>query len=591
MSLSGEINSVVLHDADVGCWLHFCEPVEIYAAGALDQVVPTLAVIEKRVQSEGLYAAGFVSYEASAAFDSALKTKDDSSGFPLLWFGLYHKPKEIDFATRAVEGQEPSGLTTDWDSSISNEEYVAAVDQVKEYIQSGDTYQVNFSFRLLAALKRDLWGFFVDLISAQGAGYGAFVNTPEWAVCSASPELFFCKKEDSIISRPMKGTARRGLTYDEDLAQREWLKNSEKNRAENLMIVDMVRNDLGRVAQTGSVKVDELFTIEKYPTVWQMVSEVSCRAKVDVSSVFKALFPPASITGAPKKRTMEIIEELEVSPRRIYTGSVGFLAPDRAQFNVAIRTVLVNKKTDSAAYGIGGGIVWDSHRDDEYEECLTKARILTQSSPSFSLLETIKWSPDGGFWLLDKHLERLKHSADYFSISGDIDEWAGQLDSAQGDFENQAKRVRVLLSQEGKLSVESEDFFPVEPGSRREVALAKSAISSSDIFLYHKTTHRDVYKNAQEELEEYDDVLLWNEKGELTESCIANLVIEIEGVKYTPPIACGLLGGTFRSVLLEEGDICERVIRKEELTDSSHLYLINSVRGWQEVDLDLLSDV
>jgi para-aminobenzoate synthetase/4-amino-4-deoxychorismate lyase len=591
MSLSEGINSVVLHDADVGCWLCFSEPVEIYAVNALDQVVATLAKIEKRVQSEDLHAAGFVSYEASAAFDSALKTKDDSSGFPLLWFGLYDAPKEIDFTAWAAEGHESSNLTTDWGSSISNEEYVEAIDRVKEYIKSGDTYQVNFSFRLLAALNRNLWAFFVDLISAQGAGYGAFVNTPEWAVCSASPELFFRKKEDRIISRPMKGTARRGLTHEADLAQREWLKNSEKNRAENLMIVDMVRNDLGRVAQTGSVNVDELFTIEKYPTVWQMVSEVSCQAKCDIPSVFKALFPPASITGAPKKRTMEIIEELEVSPRRIYTGSVGFLAPDRAQFNVAIRTVLVNKKTDSAAYGIGGGIVWDSHRDDEYEECLTKARILTQSSPSFSLLETLKWSPEDGFWLLDKHMERLKHSADYFSIEGDRDEWAGQLALAQGDFGSQLKRVRVLLSQKGKLSVECESFPLTEPGSRRKVALAKSAINSSDVFLYHKTTHRVVYDNAKKGLEEYDDVLLWNENEELTESCIANLVVEVGGVKYTPPIECGLLGGTFRSALLEEGEICERIIRKDELKNCAQLYLINSVRGWQEVDLDLSSDV
>ncbi len=587
MSFSEEINSVVLHDVDEGQWLCFNEPVKVYAVNNLEEVLPALVKVEKSVIEEGLHAAGFVSYEASGAFDSALKTKEDSDDFPLLWLGLYHEPKKIDFPIRN-ERKESLESLSDWNSSISNGDYVAAIDRVKAYIQSGDTYQVNFSFQLLAVLKRDLWDFFVDLISAQGAGYGAFVNMPEWAICSASPELFFRKKGDAIISRPMKGTARRGLTYEADGAQAEWLKHSEKNRAENLMIVDMVRNDLGRIAQIGSVQVEELFAIEKYPTVWQMVSEVSCQAKVDVSVIFKALFPPASITGAPKKRTMEIIEELEISPRRIYTGSIGFLSPEKAQFNVAIRTVLVDKKTETAAYGIGGGIVWDSHRDDEYEECLTKARILTQSYPTFSLLETMKWSPNEGFWLLDQHMNRLKESADYFSIEGCVDDWIEQLDSLQKDFGDKRRRVRVLLSPEGELSVESRELSITKDKWR--VALAKSVVRSSDVFLYHKTTHRAVYEKAKEGLEAYDDVLLWNERKELTESCIANLVVEINGVKYTPPIECGLLAGTFRALLLAKGEIQEKVIHVDDLKDCDHIYLINSVRGWQEVDLDLLPD-
>ncbi len=258
-------------------------------------------------------------------------------------------------------------------------------------------------------------------MAAQDPPYGAFLDTGEWVICSASPELFFRLDGARIECRPMKGTAARGRTQAEDLAQARALQASEKERAENVMIVDMVRHDLGRVAQTGSVKVDRLFEVERYPTIWQMTSTVEAQTEAGLGDIFRALFPPASITGAPKVRTMQIIAELERLPRRLYTGTIGFLAPGRrAQFNVAIRTLLVNRPTGCAEYGVGSGITWDSDPEAEWQECRTKARILAPPVPAFSLLETMRWTPEEGYYLLERHLERLQDSALYFGFRFDL---------------------------------------------------------------------------------------------------------------------------------------------------------------------------
>jgi para-aminobenzoate synthetase/4-amino-4-deoxychorismate lyase len=381
----------------------------------------------------------------------------------------------------------------------------------------------------------------------------------------------------------MKGTARRGRTLNEDLAQAEALRHSEKDRAENIMIVDMIRNDIGRIAQPGSIRTESFFDIEKYPTAWQMTSTVSGRTDAPLSAILKALFPCASITGAPKAKTMELIRELEDRPRKIYTGSVGFLAPQGdACFNVAIRTALIDRQTGTLEYGLGGGIVWDSDADAEYEETLTKARVLTQPRPHFQLLESMLWEPASGIFLRDGHFRRLGHSAAYFDVPLDAAVIGEALDRALNNLEPASHKIRLLLSRDGGFEIQC---APLEsqPTERVAVALAKTPVDSQDVFLFHKTTHRSVYERAMADFPECADVILWNERGEVTESCRANVVIRKDGTLITPPVGCGLLAGVFREYLLDNGEVEEGLVLVEDLWTADDVYLVNSVRKWQRV--------
>jgi para-aminobenzoate synthetase/4-amino-4-deoxychorismate lyase len=317
-----------------------------------------------------------------------------------------------------------------------------------------------------------------------------------------------------------------------------------------------------------------------------MTSTIRAITDASLTEIFTALFPCASVTGAPKVSTMRIISELEATPRKIYTGSIGYIAPNRkATFNVAIRSALIDRERQTAEYGVGGGIVWDSTNADEYDEALLKARVLTDASPYFSLLETMLWTPEEGFFLREKHIARLLDSADYFDfpvtqeiIETYFDQISIQFNSAT------AQRVRLLLDKNGNLSSEAKSFQPLEDNQPWKVCLAKVPINSNDIFLFHKTTMRDVYEAARKDFPEYDDVLLYNENGELTEFTIGNLVVEMDGKFYTPPISCDLLAGTFRAHLLETGQVEERVIQVEELKDCTKIFLVNSVKQWKDIE-------
>jgi para-aminobenzoate synthetase / 4-amino-4-deoxychorismate lyase len=453
-----QTNTLILFDAQRQCWLFFCQPIQILKATDTTEVLPLLETVQQQVNQQGYYAAGFVSYEAAPAFDRSFQVYSNASlkpesgeALPLAWFGLYAQPQVVSLPATHIE-ETPS-----WIPSISRDRYRAAIDQIKRYIAQGQTYQVNFSFRLQAPFSTDPEAYFLQLIQAQESQYGAFVNLEDWAICCASPELFFRWNDRTLMCRPMKGTAPRGLTYLSDRALASELQRSAKNRAENVMIVDMIRNDMGRIAETGSVQVTHLFDVEQYPTLWQMTSPVQCQTEASFVEIFRALFPCASITGAPKSRTMEIIAELEDSPRQIYTGSIGYLAPDRtAQFNVAIRTVLINKTQQTAEYGVGGGIVWDSVETDEFEECCTKAKILTQSHPSFELLETLRWTPEKGYFLLDLHLQRLQESAAYFAFKLSLDQVQEQLEAIAQTLPQQAHKVRLRVTKAGHLALEAE---------------------------------------------------------------------------------------------------------------------------------------
>ncbi len=562
-------------------WLLFRNPVEVLCAKTLGDVLDVLRRVEKAL-SEGKHAAGFVAYEAASAFDPALVTYPPD-GFPLAWFGVYEKPERLD-ALPDPDGDCPA--TLDWKADMDRAAYGEGIQKIQRWIREGDTYQVNFTMRLRSHYMGDAYALFTRLCKAQAARYAVFGDIGDYAICSASPELFFEKTGRDLVAKPMKGTAARGLTEDQDNAIAAELSACTKNRAENVMIVDMIRNDLGRIAEPASIEPYPLFEVERYPTLFQMVSTVRAKSRSTLSDMIGALFPCASITGAPKVRTMQIIRELEKSPRHFYTGMAGYcLADGHAQFNVMIRTVTVDKKARMAEYGVGGGIVWDSVEQREYEECLTKAAVLTHTAPTFSLLETLRYDPDEGFAYLAEHCERASASARYFGYPFNQDTMLDRLHDAVCGKRN-PQRVRWLLAPDGAMSVESMDLKPLPD---KPVGLASvGACNKQDVFLYHKTTHRVVYENAWRAFPHCGDVILVNEDGDVTESCLANVVFERNGQKYTPPIACGLLDGTMRRALVAAGELLEARITRDALLRSERIWLINSVRGWMEVPRERL---
>lgn len=570
--------NVIIVDSASGEWWQFTEPKEVVVVHDIRGIIPSLRNVEHRVNNEQLYAAGFISYEASPAFDKALRVRPHDYAFPLMWFGLFEKPAAI----RLRE----AGLCPrlEWKPTISRQSYDDAIARIKNHIAAGDTYQVNFSFRMTGSCDTEPYDFFLQLTRAQPSRNAAFIETDDFAICSASPELFFSLNGENILARPMKGTAPRCPTLKHDTSQAEFLRSSEKNRAENVMIVDMMRNDIGRIAEVGTVEVPSLFEVEKYPTVWQMTSAVAAKTSASILEILEALFPCASVTGAPKASTMGIIAELESTPRKIYTGAIGFIAPDRkAQFNVAIRTVLIDKRSKVAEYGVGGGVVWDSTPEGEYDECLTKARILTEVRPQFNVFETLLYTNEDGFFLLDEHLTRLRNSCEYFGFAFDKNVVLKILHKAEQQFSHGSFRVKVELHPNGLPALETKPIDAAVLSIPVRVRLASAPVDSNNLFLYHKTTHRTMYDDALASVSNCDDVILWNERGEITESTIANVVVEIDGDLFTPPVECGLLAGTYRAKLLYEGKIKERIIAKDEFMNAKRAFLINSIRQWREL--------
>ena len=571
----------LVHDATTGRWLAYRDACRVVIARCLADVLPALASVAEAVERDGLHAAGFVSYEAASAFDPALPAKTDPE-FPLLWFVLCSAPEVVTVHPAAAAVEMPA---LEWTRSITPEHYRSAFDRVRAYIAAGDTYQVNLTHRLHARAQLEPFELFGRLIAAQQASYGAFVDTGEWVLCSASPELFFRLDGDRIESRPMKGTAARGLWYADDCNRANELRASPKDRAENIMIVDMVRNDIGRIADVGTVAVTELCATERYPTVWQMVSHVTARTQAPLTEIFSAIFPPASITGAPKRRTMEIIDELESTPRRVYTGAIGFVAPGRrAQFNVAIRTVLIDRRASRAEYGVGGGVVWDSQCEREWEECQVKARVLRPVPAEFRLLETLLWKPGSGYWLVEEHIQRLRESAAYFCFAIDTDAVEESLREAAGKFGGTPHRVRLLVGRAGEIGIEPTPLTGTVQGFG-DVRLACAPVDASNPFLYHKTTNRRIYTEALQSCPGSADVILFNERGAVTESTIANIAVEVDGTLCTPPVQCGLLPGTYRAHLLAQGEMEERMIDIATLLNSPRVYLFNSVRGMHRVNV------
>ncbi|EKN67890.1 aminodeoxychorismate synthase component I [Schinkia azotoformans] len=558
--------------------LTFCNPQKIIVAHTMDEVLTSLQLVQDAV-NKGFYAAGFLSYESAPAFDKALNVSEGHS-MPLLWFGLFSEPQHSSLSSSGSYNH------TQWQPSISMDDYQTAISAIKQFIASGDTYQVNYTIRLTSQFQGDDIALFEKLKKAQSSNYCAYINTGEHSIISASPELFFHLKEDRIITRPMKGTAKRGNSITEDEAIAKWLYHSEKNRAENVMIVDLLRNDLGMIAESGSVHVPKLFEIERYPTVHQMTSTITAKVSENTTlvDIFKALFPCGSITGAPKIRTMEIIKDLESTPREVYCGAIGFITPHKeAIFNVPIRTVVIEQGSGEAIYGVGGGVTWDSTVEGEYNEILEKASFLEVERPEFQLLESLLLI-DGEYFLLEKHLNRLQNSAQYFGGFPFNKEVIQKVLQAFAKENNIGRlKVRFLLPKSGKMTIEASPI--IQPEEPLKVKLADKPITIDNPFSYHKTTNRDVYTQFQKKFPDVFDVLLWNESGELTEFTNGNVVLEMDGQLWTPPITSGLLAGTFRESLIDKGEIQEKSLTLSDLKKCTKLWFINSVRKWVEVKI------
>ncbi len=570
-------NCAWVQDRD-GSWLVGTHPVETRVAGSLAEVPGVLAAVE-RAADNGLYVVGALAYEAASAFDAALATHAPVRGLPLAVFLFFREMERRD----ALPTLDAAPRLDRWRPSVTRSAYRATIARIRELLAAGDTYQVNYTLTLRSLLHSDPFGLFIAMAERQQARHQAYLHTGTHAICSASPELFVERRGDRMCASPMKGTATRAPDYAGDCMRMEALQACPKNRAENIMIVDMIRNDLGRIAQAGSVRVTELCRVERYPTVLQMVSTVEATSRVSLSAVMRAMFPCASVTGAPKVRTMRIIREIEPEPRGIYTGAVGIVYPGGDfRFNVPIRTAVVEMATGSVSYGVGSGIVWDSDAGDEYDECLAKAAVLAPPPKPFALLETVLWEPQAGWFLLERHLQRLAESAAYFGFVCTGDTIRRALTRASDAFVDDARCVRAILARNGAVEIETRTA-PTPPAGSVTVMLADAPVDRNDPMLYHKTTMRDAYVRARESYPAAFDVVLWNTDGNVTESTIANLVVERNGRRITPPVSDGLLAGTFRAELLARGEIVEARVSRSEFLSAERVWLINSVRRWVPV--------
>lgn len=568
--------TVLIRTPHGGPWLELVAPVATLTADRADGLPALLTGVEDAA-SAGYLVAGYVAYEAAAAFQ--LPVRPGAGRAPLAWFGLFRAADAIRHDRIPASWSAPRpGL--DWHPSITQADYEAAVARLREHIAEGNAYQLNYTFRMRTPCSGDPRTIFAALAGAQGGAWSAFVDTGEVAICSASPELFFQRDGRRLVTRPMKGTAPRGRWPAEDATRAHELTASAKNRAENVMIVDLMRNDLGRISRPGSVAVTALFEAERYPAQWQMTSTVEADLVegAGLPAIFDALFPAGSVTGAPKIRSMEILAGVEDSPRGLYCGAIGLVSPgERAHFNVAIRTVTVDRRAGTAEFGVGSGIVWDSEAAAEFEECRVKAAILTTPEPAFDLIESLRWEPQDGYARLTRHRARMAASADYFDMPFDAPAFEAALADAAKALTVPSK-VRLLLSRDGRFAVEARPLEPTPVPIR--AALAAAPVDAADVFLFHKTTRRDAYARAGAGAPPgVDTVILWNRQGEVTEAINFNVVAEVDGACVTPPVACGLLGGTLRAELLEAGAIAERRLTVDELRAASRVWLINSVRG------------
>lgn len=561
-------------DLPAGSALRFSAVERVITAESLHEVPGALQAVEDAVEA-GSWAFGFLAYEAAAGLDEGAAVHDPVPGLPLVWFGIADRPDADPGPLPTASSAHTAGWNLDWDQS----EHAEAVGRVHEAIAAGDTYQCNLTTRLRSTAPEDPYGLYGDLARRQQGAYAAYLDLGRWAVLSASPECFLRWDGDALTSVPMKGTAPRGATAEADAAARDALLASEKDRAENVMIVDLIRNDLARISSPGTVEVSELLACEEYPTVWQLTSTVTSTARPGATllDVFRAMFPCGSVTGAPKLSTMGLITELEPTPRGVYCGAIGYLAPGprrRASFNVAIRTVLVDREEHSAVYGVGGGVTWGSTAEGEYREIEAKTRVL---EPDLAVLETFALV-DSQPQHLEQHLDRLETSAAHFGFALDRDAIAREIGALTG-----TALVRLRLQRDGTCALEPRPFAP--PPEPVRLAVDTVPIDPSSPFVRHKTTNRDHCTSARRRHPDADDVVLVNPAGHITETTVANIAARIDGVWRTPPLADGCLPGVGRALAVARGELVEGSISVQELSGAEGIALVSSARGWRQAVL------
>jgi para-aminobenzoate synthetase / 4-amino-4-deoxychorismate lyase len=573
--------TVIVDDAAHGRVRAFGRPLGTIRADTPEEVPVALAALQT-VWDMGLHAAGYFSYEMGYVLEPRLQPLLPRHRLaPLLWFGIFDPPKIVDAAALDpafdgwCTGRAHAGpLRTEWREADYGERF----DRAKALIAAGDFYQVNLTFRGGFAFYGDPLAFYRDLRTFSASAYGAYVDDGERRILSLSPELFFSLENGKLTARPMKGTAARHLDRDKDEAARNALAASVKDRAENLMIVDLMRNDLGRIAQSGSVAVKDLFAVETYPTVHQMVSTVTADLRQDagIAAILRALFPCGSVTGAPKIRAMQAIRDLEGKARGIYCGAVGWFGPKySARFNVAIRTLTISG--GRGFFGIGGAVVQDSKSDAEYAEALLKCRFLAETRRPLELIETLRFVPGDGLVRCDLHVARMKRSAEFFAIA--FDEQAARR-ALEGAVANATKtlRVRLTLDETGQFVCLA---MPLPPGPACwTFAVSPKRLSGADLFVRHKTSLRETYDRERNRIVDRlgcDEVVFLNRDGFVAEGSRSTVFVKRDGKLLTPPLDAGALDGVLRRELVDSGEAVEAMLSPKDLT--GEVFLGNSLRG------------
>ena len=552
----------------------FTKPLKELKTRDLDQVETLLREAEA-YQEAGYYAVGYVSYEAAPAFEKKLAVHPAPlMGEYLLYFTIHEEVETLPFP----EDYETVFLPANWQEEVEAPAYQEAIKTIHHHIRQGDTYQVNYTVQLSQELEADPLAIYNRLVVEQKAHYNAFIQHDDVAILSISPELFFEQDDRLLTTRPMKGTTRRGLTNQTDLQEAAWLEADPKNRAENMMIVDLLRNDMNRISEIGSEQVTRLCQVEQYSTVWQMTSTIESRLRpeVDLVQTFQALFPCGSITGAPKISTMKIIQNTEIAPRGVYCGTIGIILPTGKRiFNVAIRTLQM--QGTKAIYGVGGGITWDSKWEGEYQETKQKSAVLYRQEPRFELLTTGRIH-QGELTFLEQHLTRLREASRYFAypfnepkLLNDLQEELTHLDPSL-DY-----RCRIALQKNGSFQLTITELTDL-PASYLQAQLTEQKLDLATPFTYFKTSQRNHLATKHHEQ------IFYLPDGSLLETTIGNLILEIDGKRYTPPAHLPILDGIYRRHLLETGQVEEKLLTLKDLELADQVYACNALRGLYPLD-------
>jgi len=536
----------VIDFKELGARQIFTDAIKELKTKNIKEVKHLLAEVEA-YQNEGYYAVGYVSYEAAPAFETKFQVIAGPLMSEYLLYFTIHETVQIEPIPLAYE---PIALPKSWQELTSAEEYKAAIEQIHHHIRQGDE---------------------------QNAHYNAFIQHDDVSIISISPELFFKKDGDRLTTRPMKGTTNRGLTSESDLKQAQWLAQDQKNRSENMMIVDLLRNDMNRISKIGSEDVKSLCQVEQYSTVWQMTSTIETQLlpNSSLSDVFQALFPCGSITGAPKIATMEIIKKVEKQPRGVYCGAIGILMPQGPSiFNVAIRTLQM--EGTKAIYGVGGGITWDSNWEAEYEETKQKAAVLYRQNPKFNLISTGRVH-QGKLLFLEEHMKRLQESSRYFDYPFNAEKAHYQVEAlCQSLNLDKDYRLKMSLAKDGELKFEhtqltnlSNDFC--------QARLVEQRHPLDSPYTFFKTSYRPHLS-----IEPHEQIY-YNHEGQLLETSIGNIVLKIKDQLYTPPVHLGLLNGIYRQRLIADNKLKEKVLTLKDMEQAQAIYGCNAVRGLYEL--------